>query len=237
VIYSGLSVDWAQALGKVCRAQSQDLYFLVQKRLPGGPDHACQVESSLLTSIDPPACISVILQQKSCVEKSRIRFHVQGRFMKEVAILLLIALMLNGCGNSGPTAAQTAAGLNWQAQMLGVDGLSFITQFTINSDGTLNISNFQFDTHDSASCFPDNGGTETGSMALTVNSTTFAVTGTFTFTIVSGANTLTLSGNVTGTESGTTLTGGSITGSWSLAGSGTPAGCTNANGTFTMTQS
>jgi hypothetical protein len=157
--------------------------------------------------------------------------------MKEVAILLLIALMLNGCGNSGPTAAQTAAGLNWQAQMLGVDGLSFITQFTINSDGTLNISNFQFLTHDSTSCFPDNGGTVSGSMALAVNSTTFAVTGTLnSFTVVSGGNTLTLSGNVTGTESGTTLTGGSITGSWSLAGSGSGA-CANASGTFTMTQS
>lgn len=162
--------------------------------------------------------------------------------MKEVAIVLLVALMLNGCGNSSsPTAAQTAAGVNWSAQMLGGSSpaccFSFITQFTVNSDGSLSISNFQFDTHDSASCFPDNGGTETGSMALTVNSSTNAVTGTFMFTIVSGGNTLTLNGNVTGTESGTTLSSGSITGSWSLAGSGTPAGCTSASGSFTMTQS
>jgi hypothetical protein len=163
--------------------------------------------------------------------------------MKEVAILLLVALMLNGCGHSSsPTAAQTAAGLSWQAQTVGGSGpaccFSFITQFTVNSDGSLSISNFQFDTHNSTSCFPDNGGTVTGSMNLTLNTTNNTVTGTFTFTIVSSDNTLTLNGNVTGTESATTpLSSGSITGSWSLAGSGTPAGCSNASGSFTMTQS
>ena len=37
--------------------------------------------------------------------------------MKEVAILLLLALMLNGCGSSA--SVQTASGSVWGAEMLG----------------------------------------------------------------------------------------------------------------------
>src|SRR6202030_2062534 len=44
----------------------------------------------------------------------------QGQFMKEVAILLLVALMLNGCSNS--TAVQTAVSGGWQGEMLSGDG-------------------------------------------------------------------------------------------------------------------
>jgi hypothetical protein len=189
-----------------------------------------------LTSIDRPACISVILQQKSRNRNLWIRFQAQGQFMKEVAILLLIALMLNGCGGNSTTTVQAAAGGSWQAEMLGgsgpASGFSFITQFTVGSGGSLSISSFQFLT--AGACFPTTGGTESGSMNLTINSSTNAVTGTFSFTVLSGGNTLTLNGAVTGTESGTTLTGGSITGTWTLAGG---TGC-NAptGGSFTMTQ-
>lgn len=155
--------------------------------------------------------------------------------MKEVAILLLAALMLNGCGSSSTTAVQTAAGGLWQADMAGgsgvASGFSFNTQFTVGSNGSLSISSFQFLTN--GTCFPVTGGTQSGSMVLTINSSTNAVTGTFSFVVQSGSNTLTLSnGVVTGTESGTALSGGSITGSWAVTGS---TECTAA-GTFTMKQ-
>jgi hypothetical protein len=154
--------------------------------------------------------------------------------MKEVAILLLIALILNGCSSSTQTV-QTAAGGLWQAEMLGgsgvASGFSFNTQLTVGSDGSLSISSFQFLTK--GTCFPISGGTESGSMILSINSSTNAVTGTFSFMVQSGNNILTLSnGVVTGTESGTTLSGGSITGSWAVTGS---TDCT-AEGTFTMKQ-
>ena len=103
--------------------------------------------------------------------------------MKEVAILLLVALALNGCGSSNTTATQTAAGGTWQAQTFGGigpdSGFSFITQFTLGSNGTLSISYFQFLNSNSAQCFPVSGGTQAGSMILTENTTNFTVTGPF----------------------------------------------------------
>src|SRR5579872_3139275 len=155
--------------------------------------------------------------------------------MKEVAALLLVALMFNGCSSSNTTTAQTAASGVWKAELLGgsgdASGLSFITQFTVNSDGTLSIGSLQFLTQ--GSCFSVAGGSESGSMTLTVDTTTNAVTGTFNYTVQSQGNTLTLTGAVTGTESGTTLSGGSVTGTWSVTGAG---GCNATDGTFTMTQ-
>jgi len=161
--------------------------------------------------------------------------------MKQVAILLLGALLLNGCGTNS-TATQTAAGGLWSAQMLGGDGaasgFSFTTQFSVSGGGgALSISSFQFLT--AGQCFPVNGETPTGSMVLIENTTTYQVTGTFTFTVQSGGNALTLNGTVTGTENGlngTTLSGAMATGTWEFAGSGSPAGCTNTSGSFTMTQ-
>ena len=162
--------------------------------------------------------------------------------MKEVAILLLVALMLNGCGSSNTTPTQTAAGGTWQSQMLGgegsASGFSFITQFAVGAGGALSVSYFQFLNQSEAQCFPINGGTVAGSMVLTENTTNFTVTGPFSFTVQSAGNTLTLTGTVTGTENGlngTTLSGGSITGTWTLAGG---SGCSDATGgSFTMTQS
>jgi hypothetical protein len=155
--------------------------------------------------------------------------------MKEVAILLLVALMLNGCSTS-TTAVQTAAGGKWESQMLGGDGtasgFSFITQFTVGGDGTLSFSSFQFLTQ--GSCFPVAGGTESGSLLLT-SSSNDEVTGTLSFVVTANGNTLTLtSTSVTGVLSGSTLSSGSILGTWVLQGG---TGCTGASGTFTMTQS
>jgi hypothetical protein len=154
--------------------------------------------------------------------------------MKEVAILLLAALLLNGCSTS-TTTAQTAASGVWNAELLGgsgeASGLSFTTQFTVSSNNSLNITFFQLLTQ--GSCFAVTGGTQTGTMTLTTNSTTMAVTGPFSYTEQSQGNTLTLTGAVTGTESGTTLSGGSITGTWAVTGG---TGCNASNGTFTMKQ-
>jgi hypothetical protein len=154
--------------------------------------------------------------------------------MKEVAILLLLALALNGCGGS-TTTVQTPSGATWAAVLTGGTGAdpdpSFNTQFTLNSDASLSITFLQFLTQQS--CFPVSGGTETGQIAnLNINSSTFAVTGTFTYTVQSGSNTLTLTGPLTGTENGTTLTNGLATGTWSETGG---TGCV-ASGSFTMTQ-
>ncbi len=162
--------------------------------------------------------------------------------MKEVAILLLLAVLLNGCGSGKPTAQSAAGGL-WQAQLAGgegnASGFTFNTQFTVASNGALSISDFEFINDNSSgtqSCFPINGGSVSGSMILTENMANDTVTGTMTFTVSSGANTLTLNGSsVTGTLVGNTLSGGMATGTWALTGSGT-GGCVNASGSFTMSQ-
>jgi hypothetical protein len=159
--------------------------------------------------------------------------------MKQVAILVLVAIMLNGCGTTS-TPVQTAAGGTWEAQMLGGEGsssgFSFTTQFTVGGAGALSISYFQF--INQSQCFPFNGGAVAGTMDLIVNQTNFTVTGPFAFSVQSGGNTLTLTGNVTGTENGLnggTLTGASVTGTWSLVGG---TGCNDVTGgSFTMSQS
>jgi len=149
--------------------------------------------------------------------------------MKEVAILLLTILILNGCSstNTNASAAAATASGSWQAEMSGgagdASGLSFITAFSADASGNMTITNFQFLTE--GPCFVS-GQSETGKLIVTTNSNN-VVTGTLTFTVNSGTpagNVLTLNG----TESGTT-----ITGTWQLTGSND---CTSA-GTFTMTQS
>jgi hypothetical protein len=189
-----------------------------------------------LTSIDRIACISVILQQKITSQNSLDQFHPQGHFMKEVAVLLPIALMLNGCGSSTSTAVQaTKAPGVWSADLSGgigpASGFSFTTQFTLNGNGSLSITYFQFLTQ--GTCFPISGGSETGSMILNTVTTNNTVTGTFTYTVQSGGNTLALTGTVTGTANGTALSGGSITGTWSVTGG---SGCSASGQSFTMEQ-
>ncbi len=154
--------------------------------------------------------------------------------MKEVAILLLAALTLSGCGNT-TTTVQTPTGAVWAAVLTGGSGddpdPSFNTQFTLNAN-TLDVTYIQFLTQNS--CFPVTGGSASGTTNLTINSTTFAVTGSLTYTVQAGGNTLMLSGTtVTGVEVGTTLTSGLVTGTWTETGS---TGC-NASGNFTMSQS
>jgi len=164
--------------------------------------------------------------------------------MKEVAILLLVALLLNGCSSS--TAVQTKSGTVWQAAMLGgagtSSGFSFTTQFSLSSSGSLSISNFQLVNQEQDTCFGTSGISEAGTLNVTYNSAD-VVTGTFSFTMTSAAgDTVTLtSSDITGTINTATSpytlnTGATITGGWVLVpASGTP--CVAASGTFTMTES
>ena len=158
--------------------------------------------------------------------------------MKEFAVLLLLALMLNGCGDNHVPNPQVAAGGVWQSEMEGGDGigsgLSFIAQFTVANNGAMNFTSFQLLTQIDGGCFPVTGPRPSGTLVVTPNAAN-QVSGTFSLTVVSNGNTLTLtSTSVTGTLNGTndTLADGVIIGSWTLKGS---TGC-NTNGTFTMTQ-
>jgi|SRR5271165_3290928 len=170
--------------------------------------------------------------------------------MKAVVILVLVAvMMLNGCGGSSATV-QAASGTVWQAQLTGgsgaASGLSFITTFTINGNGSLTIpsSDFQFLNLNQGSCFPVTGDDASGSiMNLQVDPTTGEVTANFSFTVQGNGNTLTLMGPLTGTETGIvtgtsnntgTFTTASVTGTWTLTGADKcNAGPTGTS--FTMT--
>jgi len=159
--------------------------------------------------------------------------------MKQVALLLLVAFTLSACSNPTVTQqAQSAAAGIWSAEIEGgagsASGFSFTTEFTINAGGGLNITYFQF--LNTTGCFPVDGQNEQGTMVLnSVNPSTGQTSGTFKYTVKASGNTLTLAGNVTGTEvnGAPPLTDGLISGTWTLTGA---AGCTDSSGTFTMTQ-
>ncbi len=175
--------------------------------------------------------------------------------MKEVGILLLVALLLTGCGNNS-TNTQTAAGGTWASTMVGgvglASGFSFTTSFSVSgSGGTLSFSTFEFLNNNSLtsttpSCFPvfplNNGGTVNGTMVLT-ESSNFQVTGPFAMTVQAGDNILTLTGTVLGTENGVegnanSLSDAVATGTWTYTGGPTIAGCNvDTTGSFKMTQS
>jgi hypothetical protein len=162
--------------------------------------------------------------------------------MKEVAILLVAALLLNGCGGNSSSTPTTPADL-WSAKVLGgvgpTSGFSFSTDFTLNSDATLTFTTFQF--YNSGACFLADGESVIGSIAdLEVNQNSYAVTGTLTITIQQGDNTLVLTGPLTGTggpNGNDVLSGGSVTGSWTFTTTGSSTECVNTTGSFTMSQS
>jgi len=136
------------------------------------------------------------------------------------AIFLALSLMLSACG--GGSSNSNAINGNWAATLTNADGttaFAFTTSLS-NSNGTLNITNF--DLTISAPCF-GTPGSESGTFQLT-GTTNGVNTGTFSLTIQSGTpsgNTLTLQGQ---------LSGNTTTGTWTLSG---PA-CTGS-GNFTMT--
>jgi hypothetical protein len=168
--------------------------------------------------------------------------------MKAVAILVLVgAVMLNSCGGNSATV-QAASGTVWQAQLSGgsgaASGLSFITTFTINGNGSLTVPSSDFQFLNQGSCFPVTGDDASGSITdLQVNPTTGEVTANFSFTVTGAGNTLTLTGPLTGTETGivvgTTNTGtfssASVLGTWTLTGSPTCSVTSTDETSFTMT--
>jgi len=164
--------------------------------------------------------------------------------MKQIALILILTLLIPACGSNSSDVQQAAGGV-WQAQLLGGNGdrsgFSFVVAFTVSgAGGALSFSSFQFLT--SNPCFLVNDLTPTGTMALTVNTTNYQVSGTFNFAVTANGNTLTLtSDDITGTENGiygTTLSNATVTGTWSLAGTSTgcSTGTTPVVGSFTMTQ-
>jgi hypothetical protein len=155
--------------------------------------------------------------------------------MRTLAVvgLVLIELMVAGCGSHSSTASTQAANGIWESALVGtgagVGVFNFTTSFTINSDGSLNVAYFSFLT--TGPCFPLTGENTSGSFDVTSTSTTS--TANFQFMAQAGGNTLSLTGTATGTtDSAGNTTWTSITGTWTLAGG---TGCTGG-GTFTMTQ-
>ncbi|HEY4905277.1 MAG TPA: hypothetical protein VIH89_17500 [Candidatus Sulfotelmatobacter sp.] len=153
--------------------------------------------------------------------------------MKKLAVLVLLAceLLVGGCGSGTTTSVANANSVTsglWGVVLTGGSGdasgavLGFIMNFTVNGDGSLNVSQFSF--NNVQTCFVSE--TESGTSSLTTT-TGNEVEGTITFVVTStspSGNTLTLMGNEVGS---------SITGSWTLAGG---TGCVGG-GSFTMTKS
>ncbi|MGA8273896.1 MAG: hypothetical protein WB919_20200 [Candidatus Sulfotelmatobacter sp.] len=161
--------------------------------------------------------------------------------MKAVAILLLAAFMLNGCGSS--TAVETSSSNIWGAVMSGgagtSSGFSFNTQFTTSSGGTLTVTSFQL--LNSGTCFGSSSvATPTGTLDVTSNSDD-QLTGTFSFVITSSAgDTITLtSTSVTGTVNPNNyyvVTSASIIGTWALVPGSSSKCVAVTDGSFTLTQ-
>jgi hypothetical protein len=140
-----------------------------------------------------------------------------------IVIMLFMVMAWSGCGGSSSGSING----NWTATLTSSDGtqaLAFTATLAQNGSA-LTVTNLSFTT--SSSCFAL-GTTATGAFTATGTSGGVA-TGTFQLTISSGSgntngsNTLTLEG---------TLNNNSITGNWTLVGTG--AGC-SGSGTFTMT--
>lgn len=140
-------------------------------------------------------------------------------------ILFALALALFGCGSSSNSNSNNNINGTWTANLTNPDGspaFAFTTNFTQQSGSTISVTSFKFTT--SGSCFSGTT-TQTGSFGL---SGTFSgnVSGTFQMTISEApsggtTNQLSLQG---------TVTGNTITGTWTLTGG---TGCTG-NGTFSI---
>jgi len=139
------------------------------------------------------------------------------------AILLAASLVLSGCGANSVTGNINGT---WEATLnsSGNETFAFVTNLTVNSDGSLGTSSLDITINNLPACsFP--AVTETGTFTITGNFSG-QVSGTFHYVISSTGttmSTLTLDGKVSN---------GQITGNWTVT--GTTAGC-SGNGTFTMT--
>ncbi len=138
-----------------------------------------------------------------------------------VTVLLAAALTFAGCGSNNHPANING---NWNATLTDTNNatlFTFGTSLIVNGDGSLSISNFQFTSN--SPCFTS-AGTESGSFTLS-GDFNGNVKGSFGFNVQS-ANPAGATLTLTGTDNGNT-----ISGNWSLTGSG----C-NGTGTFVMTK-
>jgi hypothetical protein len=141
-------------------------------------------------------------------------------------VLLALGLTMSGCGSGNGAPGSGNINGTWTATLTDTGGspaYTFSTSFTQGSGSTLNITNFTFTS--TGPCFASYQTSETGSFGLMGNFNG-NVTGTFDMTITTmfpGAtnNVLTLQG---------TVTGGTISGNWTLTGG---SGC-SGSGKFTI---
>jgi hypothetical protein len=144
--------------------------------------------------------------------------------MKNIVAVILLAssLILSGCGSNTHGAGNING--TWNATMSdsGVETLGFVTNLTVNGDGSLGTSSLNITVNNTTCAFPTV--TETGTFTLSGNFNG-QVSGTLHYVITSTGtfvNVLTLDG---------TVKSGQITGTWTLTGSS--GGC-HGTGTFTM---
>jgi hypothetical protein len=145
--------------------------------------------------------------------------------MKNVvaAILLASSLALSGCGSNSRMMGNINGTWNATLSNSGAETFAFVTNLTVNGDGSLGTSSLNITVNNTTCAFPT--ATETGTFTLTGN-LNGQVSGKFHYVVSSTGtfvNTLTLDG---------TVTDGKITGNWTLT--GTSSGC-SGTGTFTMT--
>jgi len=174
--------------------------------------------------------------------------------MKKLAfpMVLALAVTISGCGSTtlAPTTNNTTTNGTWEARLTGgadqASLLNFVTSFQLYNSGTLDITGFNF--FNQGACFAlgtidSPGSTESGSATLTTSTQTDEVTGTFSYTVRSikpPGNSLTLTGNLTGTSSSTPqttgiLSNGVVVGTWMLSGGAGDASCIGT-GSFIMCQ-
>jgi hypothetical protein len=144
--------------------------------------------------------------------------------MKNIVAVMLLAssLALSGCGANSHGMGNING--TWNATMSdsGVETLGFVTNLTVNGDGTLGTSSLNITVNTTTCAFP--AVTETGTFTLSGNFNG-QVTGAFHYVVTSTGtlvNTLTLDG---------TVKSGKIAGNWAVTGSS--GGC-HGQGTFTM---
>jgi hypothetical protein len=169
--------------------------------------------------------------------------------MKKFAFVTLLALALAicSCGHTIPTAiTNTEANGNWEAELTpsaGMNGLSFVTTFSVIDTAPLDITAFGF--INSGPCFATGLDQEpvSGSASFGTNTGTGQVTGTLTYIVHSSVppgNLLTLNGQLSGTSNGTTTTTGTLSngvvwGTWTLTNGPETPQCTGT-GNFIMCQ-
>src|SRR6202789_3087472 len=149
--------------------------------------------------------------------------------MKKLVIVGLLALgcFVAGCGTT--STATTAAGAIRPASFQGPPAnetlFNFVTTFSVDDSGALNVTNFNFLT--AGPCFPVTGLGESvgGTFDVTSAESDPTATANVTFTVKGNGNLLTLTGTATGVTNtvAQTTTWNNVTGSWTLTGS---SGCT-----------